>query len=85
MKDGSGRKTVPACFSAEGPGNFFRINGRLNSVKYIEILEVEASSHHMRWKLLFQHTHSILHHMIKINNVAFFPKSTEELSIQGLR
>ena len=41
VKDGSGRKTVPvwACFSAYGPGNFVRINGRLNSVKYIEILE----------------------------------------------
>jgi hypothetical protein len=41
VKDGSGRKTVPvwAWFSADGPGNFVRINGRLNSVKYIEMLE----------------------------------------------
>jgi hypothetical protein len=31
----SGRKTVPvwACFSSDGPGNFFRITGRLNIVK----------------------------------------------------
>jgi hypothetical protein len=41
VKDGSDRKTVPvwAWFSADESGNFFRINGRLNSVKYIEILE----------------------------------------------
>ena len=41
VKDGSGRKTVPvwAFFSADGPGTFVRINGRLNSVKYIYILE----------------------------------------------
>ena len=41
VKDGSGRKTVPvwAFFSADGPGTFVRINGRLNSVKYIDIIK----------------------------------------------
>jgi hypothetical protein len=41
VKDGSRRKTVPiwAGFSADGQGNFVRINGILISVKFIEILE----------------------------------------------
>ena len=40
VTDRSGRKTVAvwAWFSASGPGDFVRINGKLNAEKYLEIL-----------------------------------------------
>lgn len=38
MKYGGG-SMLGGCFSAEGPGRFVRVKGRINTEKYIGILE----------------------------------------------